>query len=104
VLDDVDSAHIGEQLREAVRFVKKVTSDPVSVGPDDARRLKAAGVSRQAAEDALAVAFCFNLITRLADSFGWHIPDQDGFDASARSLLQHGYLMPLRAKPNDRRA
>ncbi len=73
--------------------------DPAAVDASDAERVLESGVSRQALEDAVMVAFCFNLITRLADSFGWRIPDQAGFDASGRSLLQHGYLMPMRSKP-----
>jgi hypothetical protein len=73
--------------------------DPAAVTAADLAPLQALGVSRQAVEDALAVAFCFNLITRLADSFGWHIPEQAGFDASATSLLDRGYLMPMRATP-----
>jgi len=103
VLDDLDTAPIGEKLKGTIRFLEKVTVAPDAVGAADVRPLRALGVSRQALEDALAVAFCFNLITRLADAFGWHIPDQAGFDASGRSLLQHGYLMPLRGKPGAER-
>ncbi len=99
VLADVETAPIDEKLRAMIRFLEKVTVDPQSVGPDDARRVRDLGVSRQAMEDALMVAFCFNLITRLADAFGWYIPNESGFEASAKSLLAHGYLMPLRAKP-----
>lgn len=99
VLADVDSAPIDERLRGMIRFLEKVTLEPWSVQPEDARAVRRLGVSRQAMEDALVVAFCFNLITRLADAFGWRIPDGAGFEASADSLLAHGYLMPLRAKP-----
>jgi hypothetical protein len=99
VLENLDTAPIDEKLRATIRFVEKVTTDPEAVGPADARTLRELGVSRQAAEDALAVAFCFNLITRLADSFGWHVPEQAGFDASAKMLLDKGYLMPMRSSP-----
>jgi alkylhydroperoxidase family enzyme len=99
VLADLDSAPIDEKLRSTLRFLKLVTSAPDFVGPEDVRRLHELGVTDQMIEDALAVAFCFNLITRLADAFGWYIPDQAGFDASGRSLLERGYLMPMRAKP-----
>jgi alkylhydroperoxidase family enzyme len=98
VLADLDTAPIGEGLRATVRFVQRITEDPQAVGPADAAALLQLGVSRQQIEDALAVAFCFNLITRLADAFGWHIPDQASFDASGHSLLERGYLMPFRAK------
>ena len=99
VLDDLDTAPIDEKLRATIRFLEKVTLAPGSVGPDDVRPLRELGVSRQAAEDALAVAFCFNLITRLADAFGWHVPGPDAFAASASSLVDRGYLMPMRGAP-----
>lgn len=99
VLADLDTAPISEKLRATIRFLQQVTSAPDAVGAAEVRALTDLGVSRQELEDALAVAFCFNLITRLADSFGWHIPDDAGFEASGHSLLDHGYLMPFRARP-----
>jgi hypothetical protein len=41
--------------------------------------------------DALAVAFTFNTITRLADTFGFEVPDTAAFDAGAKYLLARGY-------------
>jgi hypothetical protein len=98
VLADVETDLIDDRLRAMIRFVEKVTVDPDSVTPNDARRVRDAGVSRQAMEDALMVTFCFNLITRLADAFGWYIPNEDAFEASATNLLNRGYLMPMRGK------
>ena len=80
--------------------MQKVTRGPDAVDTDDARLLRDIGVSRQAVEDALMVTYCFSIITRLADSFGWRIPDEGGLQASARSLLERGYLMPLRKSTN----
>lgn len=99
VLDDLDSAPIGEGLRETIRFVRQLTADPGSIDARAVERVAEHGVSRQALEDAVMVTFCFSLITRLADSFGWFIPDQAGFEASGRSLLEGSYLMPLRTRP-----
>jgi hypothetical protein len=98
VLADLDTAPIDEKLRETLRFLRKVTLDPGHVDPDDVRPLRRLGVSRQAVEDALAVAFFFNLITRLADAFGWDVESDAGFQASAKMLLGKGYLMPMRGK------
>ena len=52
-------------------YLERVRTRASSVGVDDAATLRTAGISRQAAIDALMVAFSFNLITRVADSFGW---------------------------------
>jgi len=57
----------------------------------DMRVLLAAGVSRGQIEDALAVAFAFNTMNRLADAFGFTIPGPKAFDAGAKYLLAHGY-------------
>ena len=96
VLADFRTAPVDEKLRATLALLEKVTLEPAALGPSDVAPLRRLGVSRQAAEDALAVAFCFNLIDRLADAFDWHVPARDGFDASARALLARGYRMPLR--------
>jgi hypothetical protein len=51
------------------------------------------GVSRQAIQDALEVAFLFNIYDRLADSMGWDVPAVAGgyYQGAARRLLKHGY-------------
>lgn len=51
----------------------------------------AAGVSAQGVRDALAVAWLFDVITRLADTFDFDVPDQRGLDWSAARLLSRGY-------------
>jgi hypothetical protein len=75
-------------------YLEKMTTSPGSLTADDARALKAAGVSKEAAQDALFVAFCFNQIVRIADALDWEIPPPEGFAASARSLLKFGYKLP----------
>ena len=49
------------------------------------------GASRGRIEDALAVAFAFNTMNRLADTFGFPVPGPKGFEAGAKYLLTHGY-------------
>lgn len=69
-----------------------MTRDHTAVTADDMTQLLRMGVSRGAIEDALEVAFCFNVITRLADTFVFHVGPQAAFDAGAKHLLSRGYL------------
>ena len=55
--------------------------------------LLALGVTRQQVEDALMVAWAFNVITRLADTFEFHVGPRSAFDASAKFLLGRGYRL-----------
>jgi hypothetical protein len=81
-------------------FLEKVTLRPEELSPEDGRTLGAAGVSDQAVKEALMVCFCFNLIDRLADAFGWHVQTQEEFAADARTLLKRGYQLmgPIRKR------
>lgn len=89
-LSDLDSAPMGEPLRATLRMLRKLTREH-TVTSDDMRALLAAGVSRQQIEDALAVCFCFNVIGRLADTFGFSVPGPDVFQSGAKYLLARGY-------------
>jgi hypothetical protein len=91
VLADLDTAPIGEPLRATLRLLEKVTRSVVTV--DDMRTVIATGVTRAQIEDALNVAFCFNVITRLADAFEFEVPDAASFAASGRQLLKRGYKL-----------
>ena len=70
-----------------------MTLDHGRLGPEDVRAVMRAGVSREAIEDALEVAFLFNIYDRLADSMGWHVPaiDSGYYQVTARRLIQRGY-------------
>jgi hypothetical protein len=74
-------------------LLKKMTLEPEKLGPDDVRRVLALGVSRQAVQDAMHVAFLFNVFDRLADAMGWDVPAEgSGFwKTSAKMLLSRGY-------------
>ncbi len=73
------------------RSCERSPQDYESVTADDVRQLLALGVTRSQVEDALSVAFAFNVITRLADTFEFEVGSQASFDAGARSLLARGY-------------
>ncbi len=92
MLADVETAPIAEPLRAVLRVLRKLTREH-SVSADDMRTALAAGVTRTQLEDALAVAYAFNVIDRLADTFEFHVPDAAAFQAGARMLLSRGYKM-----------
>ena len=84
---------MGPRLQAMLGFLRTLTLSPDDVGPDDARRVKDAGVSEQAFVDALYVQAMFQFITRCADAFAFEIPPDPAFAASARSLLRFGYRL-----------
>jgi alkylhydroperoxidase family enzyme len=95
VLTDYRTAPISEKLRQVCAFLEKVTREPAAVAAADVEALKRLGLSRKDVEDALLVAFCFNLIVRLADAFGWKLPSPEEHKRSAKFLLSKGYVLPF---------
>lgn len=89
-LDNLDTAPIDERLRATLRMLRKLCTEH-SVSAEDMRALLARGVSRAQVQDALAVAFAFNTVTRLAEVFGFVVPSADAMDAGAKFLLARGY-------------
>jgi len=71
-------------------MLRKLTREH-RVDATDMRALLAVGVSREQVEDALAVGFAFNTITRLADAFGFVQPSRNAMEAGAKYLLARGY-------------
>lgn len=70
-----------------------MTLDHRHLDVEDVRAVLAAGVSRAAINDALEVAFLFNIYDRLADSMGWDVPAAGSgyYQVAARRLMQRGY-------------
>ncbi|MBT9558111.1 MAG: hypothetical protein IV100_18910 [Myxococcales bacterium] len=93
VLDDYRRAPISEGLRSTLAFLERMTLAPDALTPDDARAVLAAGVSKAALEDAIEVAYLFNIYDRLADSMGWHVPEEGSrfYEGAAAMLLKRGY-------------
>jgi alkylhydroperoxidase family enzyme len=74
-------------------FLETMTLRPEELSREDADGVRAAGMSEEAMVDAIHVAALFNMITRLADSLGWDVPDWDSFLARADSMLATGYTL-----------
>ena len=90
---DWRTAPVDERLRAMLGFIEKLTLRPAELSPEDADAVRAAGVSDEAMVDAIHVAALFNMITRLADSLGWDVPEWDSFLARADSMLATGYSL-----------
>jgi uncharacterized peroxidase-related enzyme len=90
VLSNLETAAIDEPLRATLSMLRKLSREH-SVDADDMRTALAAGVSREQIEDALAVCFAFNTMSRLADTFGFFLPGLKAFEAGAKYLLARGY-------------
>ena len=93
MLDDYKTAPVSEKVRATLGLLEKMTLDHGSLGPEDVRDVLRTGVSTQAVEDALEVAFLFNIYDRLADAMGWDVPAASGgyYAVAARRLLKSGY-------------
>jgi len=93
VLEDYTTAPIDERLRATLGFLRKVTLTPGEVRPADAEPALRLGVTKEALQDALYVCFLFSIFARLADTLGWTLLDQAGYDASGGRLWKRGYLL-----------
>ena len=92
VLADWRTAPIAEPVRAMLGFLERLAGAPDTLGAGDVRRLRAAGISRQAIEEAVYVCVIFSIIVRVADALDFAIPSAEGFDVSAAHLLERGYL------------
>ena len=90
MLADVDSAPIDEKLRAVLKLLRTLTKEH-AVSAADIRPVLAMGVTKTQLQEAFAVAFAFNVIDRLADTFEFFVPKSFAF--SAKMLLSRGYKM-----------
>ena len=79
-------------------FLEKLTLRPDELTEADAEDVFANGVGRDALVDAIVIAALFNMIVRLADSFGWHVPSEDELAARAEMRFGSSYALPTRAE------
>ena len=93
VVADWKTAPLRPELMATLVFLEKLTLRPEEIGPSDANRARAAGVSDQALRDATMVCGLFNMIVRLADSLGWDVPDEKAFMQRAPAMLEGGYAL-----------
>jgi alkylhydroperoxidase family enzyme len=67
-------------------FLEKLTLNPEGMTLADAAPLRAAGIKKDAATDAIYVAALFCVYNRLADAFGFALPT-DNYQMAPKILL-----------------
>ena len=75
-----------------------LTQRPDELTEADAQAAYEAGVSREALRDAATVSALFNMITRLADSFGWDVPEWETLMARSQAMHDGGYSFTAMGK------
>jgi alkylhydroperoxidase family enzyme len=93
VVEDWRTAPLSPELAATLAFLEKMTLRPDELERADADAVYAAGVSEQGLRDAVAVCGMFNMIVRLADSFGWDVPTWERLQQRAPAMLEGGYVM-----------
>jgi uncharacterized peroxidase-related enzyme len=89
-LANLDTAPLAEPLRATLKMLRTLARER-SVDVGDMRAVLAAGTSPEQVEDALAVAFAFNIVNRLADAFAFALPSAKALESAAKFLVARGY-------------
>ncbi len=90
-MDDWRTAPLSPALAATLAFLEKLTLRPEELTRADADAVRATGVSTRALRDAATICSLFNMIVRLADSFGWDVPEWDVLIARAPLMHDGGY-------------
>ena len=93
VLDTWQTAPLDPKVKAALGLLEKLSRGPEGLTAADIEAVRAAGVRDGAIEDALHIAFCFHIINRLANTFGFHVASPETFAKMAKPLLKNGYRL-----------
>jgi alkylhydroperoxidase family enzyme len=93
VLADYRTAPINEKLRAMLAFIERLNFLPGEVRGEELAPVLAAGATKAGIREALHVVAVFSLLNRLADAFGFAIPDEAGLDATGKMLVRLGYRL-----------
>jgi alkylhydroperoxidase family enzyme len=80
-------------LKAMLGFIEKMVKAPEQLAASDAAAVRAAGVTDEGLRTAIDVCAAFSLITRIADTFDFHVPPKEAHRASAQVLLKRGYIL-----------
>jgi alkylhydroperoxidase family enzyme len=93
VYADRTTAPVPDPVKAALALIETFTLRPDELKAE-VQTARDAGLSDEAMEHVFDVATLFNLLDRLADAFGFFVPDAAGFDRGAKVLLRFGYRFP----------
>ena len=83
-------------------FLEKLTLQPEQVQATDVAQLQAAGISKQAIEDAIYICTFFNIIDRIADALHFDVPAAEFFAYRAQVTAKRGYrFSPMPSRRED---
>lgn len=94
VLHDWQNAPVNAKVKATLGLLEKLTLKPEDVTFADVERVRAAGASKQAIEEAMRVCALFNIINRLADAFDFNPmadADPETVTKATTMLLRYGY-------------
>jgi uncharacterized peroxidase-related enzyme len=89
---DLDTAPVSEKLRALLRIAAAVQQTGRAVTTDLVERARAQGATDIEIHDTVLIAAAFCMFNRYVDGLGTVAPDEtDGYAASARRIVAHGY-------------
>lgn len=91
VLAEDPTVALSPELAAVLPFLKALTLEPWSLQPADLEPLRAAGLSDQAIEEAIAVCACFSAVDRLADAFDFPMSTASQKQLNVTLLTKLGY-------------
>ncbi|WP_433524086.1 carboxymuconolactone decarboxylase family protein [Nocardia pseudovaccinii] len=93
-LADGDNSPLRPEARAMLEFVGKMVRDPDGLTPGDADKVRAAGVTAEAFDEAVWVATLFNVINRVMNTVGAEALEADEAQIGARFIKAFGYRTP----------
>ena len=94
MLEDWRTAPVSERLRAGLGFLSKYVLPEEDFGAEDIEAMRTAGLSDQEIKDVMYVGFCFMMMSKAADAFGW--PPHDDSAMSEKGLNTF-YNIPYKA-------
>lgn len=92
VLGDFQQAEIQTKLQVTLVFLEKLARSPDDLSIEDAQTVLGNGVSREALQDAIAVAVLFSITVRCANAFNFAMLDNKDSARAAKRMLEQGYV------------
>jgi alkylhydroperoxidase family enzyme len=92
ILEDVESARVGDDMKALFRLISKVTLCARSIRQEDIDLAKSVGWSDEALYDAITVCALFNFLNTWVDATGVHVLPDWYHQQAGKRLAEHGYM------------